>query len=73
LWGKGYGKADSIEVERAPMLYLAPQVLEDIQADGTLQQLLGSEVPQQGRLVRVPAENLEQVIALLRERGFEVE
>ena len=73
LWGKGYGGADSIEVERAPMLYLAPQVLEDIQADETLQQLLGSEVPQQGRLVRVPAENLEQVIALLREHGFEVE
>jgi hypothetical protein len=73
LWGKGYGEADSIEVERAPMLYLAPQVLEDIQADETLQQLLGSEVPRQGRLVRVPAENLEQVIALLRERGFEVE
>lgn len=73
LWGKGYGEADSIEVERAPMLYLAAQVLEDIQADETLQPLLGSEVPQQGRLVRVPAENLEQVIALLRERGFEVE
>ncbi|HYL44365.1 MAG TPA: helicase-associated domain-containing protein [Ktedonobacteraceae bacterium] len=73
LWGKGYGEADSIEVERAPMLYLAAQVLEDIQADETLQPLLGSEVPQQGRLVRVPAENLEQVIALLRERGFDVE
>ncbi|MFL5625077.1 MAG: helicase-associated domain-containing protein [Ktedonobacteraceae bacterium] len=73
LWGKGYGEEDTIGVERSPMLYLPAPVLADVQADEALQQLLGSEVPLQGRLVRVPAENLEQVIALLRERGFEVD
>ncbi len=72
LWGKGYGEEDTIGVERSPMLYLAAPVLADVQADEALQQLLGSEVPLHGRLVHVPAENLEQVIALLRERGFEV-
>ncbi len=74
LWGKGYGEGeeDTILVERSPLLYLAAQVLADIQADEELQQLLGREVPPHGRLVRVAAENLAQVTALLRTRGFEV-
>lgn len=73
LWGGGYNEQQSIQVEQAPMLYLSDQVLRDLQSDEELQYLLGSEVAQQGRLVRVPAEHLERVVELLKERGFVVE
>ena len=73
LWGGGYGEQPSIEVEQAPMLYLDAKILQDLQADEDLQPLLGTEVAQQGRLVRVPAENLARVVELLKEWGFEVE
>ncbi len=73
LWGGGYSGASTVAVERAPLLRLPAQILQDIQADAELQSLLGSEVPPHTRLVRVPAEHLAQVIELLRERGFEIE
>ncbi len=55
------------------MLYLSPQILADIQLDEEIQQLLGDEFPLHGRLVRVAAENVERLTALLRTRGFEVQ
>ena len=73
LWGNGYGEQHSIQVIQAPLLYLSAQVLQDLQTDEELRHLLGTEVAQQGQLVRVPAENLEQVMKLLKERGFVVE
>ncbi len=73
LWGDGYGKQALISVEHAPMLYLSEQVLHDLQSDEALQSLLGPPVAQQGRLVRVPAAHLAQVLEILRERGFEVD
>jgi hypothetical protein len=74
LWGKGYGERgeDTIMLERSPMLYLSAEVLADLQADEEIQQLLGSEFPLRGRLVRVAAENVELLRALLRARGFEL-
>ena len=73
LWGGGYGEQPAIRVEQTPMLHLSAKILQDLQTDEDLQYLLGAEVAQEGKLVRVPAENLEQVVELLKERGFEVE
>ncbi len=73
LWGGGYGEHSSIHVEQMPMLYLSEQALQDIRADDALRALLAAAVPAGGRLVRVPREHLDQVIALLRERGFSIE
>ena len=73
LWGGGYAQQNTIEVERSPLLSLSQQALEDIRADEELGPLLGMEVAQENRLVRVAAENLERVLDLLKERGFEVE
>ncbi|MGB8344268.1 MAG: helicase-associated domain-containing protein [Ktedonobacteraceae bacterium] len=73
LWGGGYGEHSSIRVEQMPMLYLSEQALQDVRADDALRVLLDAAVPAEGRLVRVPHEHLEQVIALLKERGFTVD
>lgn len=73
IWGNGYGGKQSIRVERSPLLRLSVQVLQDLQADGELKVLLGGEVEQQSRLVRIDASDLERVIELLHERGFNVE
>jgi len=73
LWGDGYGNKQNIQVERAPLLCLAEEVLYDLASDKELGSLLGPEVEQQSRLVRVDPSNLERVIALLRARGFSVE
>lgn len=73
LWGGGYGEQPAIRVEQTPMLHLSEKILQDLQTDEDLQYLLGAEVAQEGRLVHVPIENLEQVVELLKERGFEVE
>ncbi len=73
LWSGGYGTQPTIQVEQSPMLYLPAQVLHDLQSDEDLQFLLGPEIPQQGRLVRVPQEHLARVVELLKERGFAVE
>jgi XPB/Ssl2-like helicase family protein len=73
LWGGGYGEQPEIAIEPAPLLHLSAQVLQDLQNDEELKPLLGSEIEQQSRLVRVDAKNLEQVVNLLKERGFVVE
>jgi hypothetical protein len=73
LWGGGYDEQSNIHVERMPLLRLHASVLQDIGADDELRPLLGSEVEQKSRLVRVDAEHLDRVVALLRERGFLVE
>jgi hypothetical protein len=73
LWGGGYEQQHIIEVEHAPLLRLSAQALQDIQADEELSLLLGTEVPPESRLVRVPPEDLERVVELLKERGFSVE
>lgn len=73
LWGNGYGQQPTIRVEQAPMLYLSDPILQDLQADEEVQYLLGAEVAQKARLVRVQQENLARVLELLKERGFEVE
>jgi hypothetical protein len=73
LWGRGYGEHSAITVERAPMLYLSSQILQDLQADQEIQSLLSLEVPQEGRLVRIPPENLDRVLDVLRERGFNID
>ena len=54
---------------QAPFITMSDITLEK----EDLQSLLGPEIPQQGRLVRIPPENLERVVELLRERGFAVE
>jgi hypothetical protein len=73
LWGGGYGERPAIQVEQAPLLYLSAKILQDLQSDEEVGELLGTEVVQEGRLVRVPAEHLERVVELLRKRGFVVE
>lgn len=73
LWGGGYGEHSSVRVEQMPMLYLSEQALQDVRADDALRVLLDAVVPAEGRLVRVPNAHLEQVIALLKERGFTVD
>ncbi len=73
LWGGGYDNLQALRVEHAPLLRLPESVLRDIQADGELAPLLGQEVEDHSRLVRVEPEKLEQVVELLKERGFMVE
>lgn len=72
LWGSGYASHPDLHIETAPLLSLSPQALSDILADEEIGPLLGTPVPEEERLVRVPQEKLERVIELLRERGFEV-
>ena len=73
LWSGGYNAQPTIQVEQSPLLYLSAQVLQDLQSDEAISGLLGDALPEQGRFVRVPRENLAQVVALLRERGFTME
>ena len=73
LWGNGYAEKQYISVERSPLLRLSAQVLQDLQGDEELKTLLGSEVEQQSRLLRIDAHNLERVIELLRNRGFKID
>lgn len=73
LWGGGYGESHDIYVEQAPLLRLSDAVLQDLQADQEIRPLLGKEIEQQTRLVQVEAQHLQQILALLRERGFTVE
>ncbi|HEX4714834.1 MAG TPA: helicase-associated domain-containing protein [Ktedonobacteraceae bacterium] len=71
LWGSGYAEPPDLQIETAPLLSLSAQALQDILTDEEIGPLLGTPVPEQKRLVRVPQENLEQVMELLKERGFE--
>ncbi len=72
LWGSGYTESQ-IAVEHAPLLRLSDEVLHDLQSDEELQTLLGSEVEQPVRLVRVEARHLARVLEFLHERGFSLE
>jgi hypothetical protein len=72
LWGDGYSETSAMQVEDAPLLALSAQTLQDILADEEIGPLLGTPIPVEKRLVRVAPENLPRVLALLRERGFEV-
>lgn len=72
LWGGGYGEHPTIQIEHAPLLALPESILRDLQADEELKHLLGTEVVEASRLVRVPPNNLERVVELLQERGFRV-
>ena len=73
LWGNGYEGKQTIVVEDTPLLRLSAQILQDLQTDEELKALLGSEVEQPSRLIHVNANDLDRVIALLRERGFNIE
>ncbi|GAC1625294.1 MAG: hypothetical protein NVS4B11_21110 [Ktedonobacteraceae bacterium] len=73
LWGGGYTNQQTIAVERAPLVRLSAQVLQDLRADAELAPLLGSEIGQNSLLVHVEADAVERVVELLRERGFMVE
>jgi len=73
LWGNGYDQQTSIGVEQTPLLRLSNQALHDIQADEEIGPLLDSEVSTDARLVRVPIEELNRVMELLKDRGFTVE
>ena len=73
LWGDGYGEQSQIFLEQAPLLRLSAQILQDILADPEMNALLGTEVEQPSRLIRVQPENLERVLSLLHERGFSAE
>jgi hypothetical protein len=72
LWGGGYGERQDVWIEQSPMLSLPPHVLEDVRGDEELEQLLGEELEQQNRLVRIEPRHLERLIELLRERGFTI-
>ena len=61
-----------MHVEAAPLLSLSSQTLQDICADEEIAPLLGQAIPAEKRLVRIEPENLDRVLALLRERGFEI-
>lgn len=73
LWGGGYPEQHAVAIERTPMVRLSAQVLQDLRADSELAPLLGSEIEQESRLVRISADDVERVVELLKERGFEVE
>ncbi len=73
LWGGGYSEQYTVAIERSPMVRLSAQVLQDLRADADLAALLGTEIEQESRLVRIHADDVERVVELLRERGFEVE
>jgi hypothetical protein len=73
LWGGSYGPDPAAHIERAPLLRLPSQILQDLRNDEELQHLLGSDVPPDSRLVHIDENNLPRILALLRERGFNVE
>ncbi len=72
LWGCGYSEEPTPQIESAPLLCLAASTLPDILADEEIGPLLGVPLPAEKRLVRVSPENLERVVELLRERGFDI-
>jgi len=73
LWGGGYAAHASVAVEQTPMVRLSPQVLQDLRADAEFAPLLGGELEQESRVVRIHADDVARVVELLRERGFMVE
>ncbi len=73
LWGGGYPAQHTITVEHTPMVRLSASVLQDLRNDGEIAPLLGTELERESRLVHIQAEHVEQVVNLLKERGFLVE
>jgi hypothetical protein len=73
LWGSGYGTEPRIAIENQPLLRLSPQMVQDLRLDDELRALLGPEVEQPSYLIRIKREHLQQVVELLRARGFVVE
>jgi hypothetical protein len=73
LWGDGYADKGRVHVESAPLLRLSSEILQDLYADKELALLLDAEVEQQQRLVHVDPQNLDRVLEILRQRGFEVQ
>lgn len=72
LWGSGYNPVPIMHIEATPLLSLSAQALQDILSDEEVGPLLGPPVSAEQRLVRIDPAHLERVIALLRERGFEI-
>jgi hypothetical protein len=72
IWGDGYSDNSAIAIESAPLLRLPEEVFQDLQSDAEISALLGSEVAPSYRLVRVDHVHLERLLAVLRERGFQV-
>ncbi|HXR65033.1 MAG TPA: helicase-associated domain-containing protein, partial [Ktedonobacteraceae bacterium] len=72
LWGSGYSEAPAMHIEAAPLLSLSNQALQDILSDEEIGPLLSASIPAEKRLVRIEPTNLERVLTLLHERGFEV-
>jgi hypothetical protein len=72
LWGGGYESAGSqtIGVERTPLIRLSNEILRDLQSDEELSPLLGEEIADHQRLVRISERDLTHVLQLLQERGF---
>ena len=73
LWGGGYPGQHTVTIENTPMVRLSASVLQDLRNDGELAPLLGTELERESRLVHIQAEHVEQVIDILKERGFVVE
>lgn len=73
LWGNGYEGGNSIHIERAPLLALSEQILQDLKRDEEIYALLEQVVAPEQRLVHVAEDQLERLLQLLRERGFTVE
>ncbi len=73
LWGGGYPGQHTVTVENTPMVRLSASVLQDLRNDGELAPFLGTELERESRLVHIQAEHVEQVVDLLKERGFVVE
>ena len=73
LWGGGYPGQHTITVEHTPMVRLSASVLQDLRNDGEIAPLLGTELERESRLVHIQSEHVEQVVNLLKERGFLVE
>lgn len=72
LWGHGYAEAPDLQIETAPLLSLSALALQDLLVDEEIGPLLDASIPAEKRLVRVAPEDLERVVKLLKERGFEI-
>ncbi len=73
LWGGGYSSPDDLHIEHAPLLRLPADIFQDVRFDEELCALLGTDVEESYRLIRIDSANLERVLALLRERGFQMD
>lgn len=72
LWGNGYSSPGDLHIEHAPLLRLPADIFQDLHLDEELRPLLGTDVEQSYRLIRIDPTHLERVLALLRDRGFQI-